>query len=114
MKVKLLLLEDVEREIDEEIRNQLSQNKLSSKERDYQNLLSEISGEKTENEVMYVDISKYYKITDFYFKKENVNSLFMSSKLVNGEKVMVITLQNEYDCIYDEVVFEEIKQYLNN
>lgn len=115
MKVKLLLLEGVEKEIDEEVRNQLGKRPNLS---EYDKILAEIKGQDTEQDIpptIYVDMTKYFKITDFYFRKEDVVGLFLSTKEVKEQAIMVIiTIAGEYDCIFDEQVFDELKEFLND
>lgn len=115
MKAKLLLLEGVEKEIDEDVKSQLSKKQNLS---EYEKVVAEISGQDSEQiqpMTIYVDMTKYYKVTDFYFKKEDVIGLFLSTKEVKGQAVMVIiTVANEYDCLFDAQIFEELKQFLNN
>ena len=115
MKVKLLLLEGVEKDIENEVRSQLGgQENLSG----YDKVLAEINGKVDENQQqsIFVDMTKFFKTTDFYFRKTDVRGLFMSSKLtIKNEKIMVILLDGqEYDCLFDEVIFEELKEFLNN
>lgn len=115
MKVTLLLLEGVEKEIQDEVRNQLGEHSETS---EYERVLSEIEGRTGENQqsTIFVDVTKFYKITDFYFRKTDVKGLFMSSKLtIKNEEIMVILLDGqEYDCLFDEIIFEELKEFLNN
>jgi len=115
MKVQLLLLEGVEKEIEDEVRNQLEEHSEIS---DYERVLSEIEGRTSENKqsTIFVDMTKFFKTTDFYFRKNDVKGLFMSSKLTkNNQKIMIIIIENqEYDCLFDESIFEELKDFLNN
>lgn len=115
MKVKLLLLEGVEKEIENDVRDQLGEHSEIS---DYERVLSEIEGRTIENQqsTIFVDMTKFYKTTDFYFRKTDVKGLFMSSKLTkNNQKIMVIIIDDqEYDCLFDESIFEELKDFLNN
>lgn len=115
MKATLLLLEGVEKEIENEVRNQLGgQENLS----DYDRVLAEIDGRGEENQQqsIFVDMTKFYKITDFYFRKTDVKGLFMSTKVTKVEdKIMVIIVDGqEYDCLFNETIFEELKEFLNN
>ena len=115
MQVKLLLLEGVEKEIENEVRNQLEEHSEIS---EYERVLSEIEGRTSENQqsTIFVDMTKFFKTTDFYFKKTDVKGLFMSTKLTKVEdKIMVIIIDGqEYDCLFDEVIFEELKEFLND
>ena len=115
MKVTLLLLEGVEKEIENEVRNQLGEYPEIS---EYERVLSEIEGRTNEQQpsTIFVDITKFFKTTDFYFKKTDVKGLFMSTKVTKIEgKIMVIIIDGqEYDCLYDSVIFEELKEFLNN
>ena len=115
MKVKLLLLEGVEKEIEDEVKSQLEEHSETS---EYERVLSEIEGRANEKQssTIFVDVTKFYKTTNFYFRKTDVRGLFMSSKLtIKNEKIMVILLDGqEYDCLFDEVIFEELKEFLNN
>ena len=115
MQVKLLLLEGVEKEIENEVRNQLEEHAEIS---EYERVLSEIEGRTSENQqsTIFVDMTKFFKTTDFYFKKTDVKGLFMSTKLTKVEdKIMVIIIDGqEYDCLFDEVIFEELKEFLND
>lgn len=115
MKVTLLLLEGVEKEIENEIRNQLGETDNLS---NYDRVLAEIDGKGEENQqqTIFVDMTKFFKTTDFYFKKTSVRGLFMSSNLTkNNQKIMIILVENqEYNCLFDETIFEELKQFLNN
>ena len=115
MKVTLLLLEGVEKEIEDEVRNQLGEHSETS---EYERVLSEIEGRTGENQqsTIFVDVTKFYKITDFYFRKTDVKGLFMSTKLTKVEdKIMVIIVDGqEYDCLFNETIFEELKEFLNN
>ena len=115
MKVKLLLLEGVEKEIENEVRSQLEEHSETS---EYERVLSEIEGRANEKQssTIFVDVTKFYKTTNFYFRKTDVRGLFMSSKLtIKNEKIMVILLDGqEYDCLFDEIIFEELKEFLNN
>jgi len=115
MKATLLLLEGVEKEIENEVRNQLGgQENLS----DYDRVVAEINGKVDENQQqsIFVDVTKFYKITDFYFRKTDVKGLFMSTKVTKVEdKIMVIIVDGqEYDCLFNETIFEELKEFLNN
>lgn len=120
MKVKLLLLEGVEKEINEDIQQQLMSEEsmgLSEQEREYNRVIAQMMGKETEepeNKTIYVDMTKFYKETDFYFKKEDVAGLFMSTKTFRDQKIMVIILGNEYDCVYEEKVFNKLVEFLNN
>ena len=115
MKVKLLLLEGVEKEIEDEVRNQLGEHSETS---EYERVLSEIEGRSNENQqsTIFVDMTKFFKTTDFYFRKTDVKGLFMSTKVTKVEdKIMVIIIDGqEYDCLFDEAIFEVLKQFLNN
>jgi len=114
MKVTLLLLEDLEKDIQEEVRKQSEKMNNTS---DYDRVLAELEGKQSEQEsIIYVDITKYYKLTDFFFKKESVVGLFMSTKTTKlDNKIMVIIIDGqEYDCLFDVTIYEELKQFLNN
>lgn len=113
MKVQLLLLEGVEKEMQEDLMNQLNQKEQLSQ---YDKVLAELEGREIEQKPIYIDVRKFFKTTDFYFKKEDVKGLFMSTKLtVSGDKIMIIIIDNdEYECLFDEVIFEELKKFLNN
>jgi hypothetical protein len=115
MKVTLLLLEGVEKEIEDEVKSQLEEHSETS---EYERVLSEIEGRANEKQssTIFVDVTKFYKTTNFYFRKTDVRGLFMSSKLtIKNEKIMVILLDGqEYDCLFDEIIFEELKEFLNN
>lgn len=115
MKATLLLLEGVEKEIENEVRNQLGgQENLSG----YDKVLAEINGKIDENQQqsIFVDMTKFFKTTDFYFRKTDVKGLFMSTKVTkNNQNIMVILVDSqEYECLFDETIFEELKQFLNN
>lgn len=115
MKVTLLLLEGVEKEIENEIKNQLGeQENLSG----YNKVLAELNGRLNENQQqsIFVDMTKFFKPTDFYFRKIDVKGLFMSTKLTkDNQNIMVILVDSqEYECLFDEVIFEELKEFLNN
>ena len=115
MKATLLLLEGVEKEIENEVRNQLGeQDNLSG----YDRVLAEIDGRGEENQQqsIFVDMTKFFKTTDFYFRKTDVRGLFMSTKVTKVEdKIMVIIVDGqEYDCLFNETIFEELKEFLNN
>lgn len=114
MKVKLLLIEDLEKNLKEELEKEISSLKEES---DYQRVLNEINGIETDkNENIFIDLSKYYKETDFYFKKSDVSGIFLSHrKTVKNQKIMIIIINNEeYDCLYNENVFTELINFLNN
>lgn len=115
MKVTLLLLEGVEEEIAEEIKNQLGEKEELT---GYEKVLAELEGREEDNQksTIFVDMTKFFKVTEFYFKKETVKGLFMSNKLTKfKDKIMVIIIDGqEYDCLFDEVIFEELKEFLNN
>ena len=115
MKVTLLLLEGVEKEIEDEVRNQLGEHSETS---EYERVLSEIEGRSNENQqsTIFVDMTKFFKPTDFYFRKIDVKGLFMSTKLTkDNQNIMVILVDSqEYECLFDEVIFEELKEFLNN
>lgn len=115
MKVTLLLLEGVEKEIENEVRNQLGEHSETS---EYERVLSEIEGRSNENQqsTIFVDMTKFFKTTDFYFRKIDVKGLFMSTKVTKVEgKIMVIIIDGqEYDCLFDKAIFEELENYLNN
>ena len=115
MKATLLLLEGVEKEIENEVRNQLGeQDNLSG----YDRVVAEINGRGEENQQqsIFVDMTKFFKTTDFYFRKTDVKGLFMSTKVTKVEdKIMVIIVDGqEYDCLFNETIFEELKEFLNN
>ena len=115
MKVQLLLLEGVEKEIENEMRNQLGGKEGLS---NYDRVLAELDGKVDENQQqsIFVDMTKFFKTTDFYFRKTDVICLFMSTKVTKVEdKIMVIIVDGqEYDCLFNETIFEELKQFLNN
>lgn len=114
MKVKLLLLEDIDKDIENEVKNQLDREENLSA---YDRVLAEMEGRDVEEtSTIYVDVTKFYKTTDFYFKKTDVKGLFMSTKLTKlKHKIMVIIIDGqEYDCLFDEIIFEELKEFLNN
>lgn len=115
MKVTLLLLEGVEEEIAEEIKNQLGEKEELT---GYEKVLAELEGREEDNQksTIFVDMTKFFKVTEFYFKKETVKGLFMSNKLTKfKDKIMVIIIDGqEYDCLFDEIIFEELKEFLNN
>ena len=115
MKATLLLLEGVEKDIENEVRNQLGgQENLSG----YDKVLAEINGKIDENQQqsIFVDMTKFFKTTDFYFKKTDVKGLFMSTKVTKtNQKIMIILVDSqEYECLFDSVIFEELKEFLNN
>lgn len=113
MKVQLLVLENIEQEIQNEVKNQIGENNLSG----YDKVLRELEGEKVdENQPIFIDVTKYLKTTDFYFKIQDVKGLFMSTSITKfNDKVMVLLLNDrEYDCIFDKDIFEKIKNYLEN
>lgn len=115
MKATLLLLEGVEKEIENEVRNQLNEGENLS---GYEKVLAEMEGRVNENQqsTIFVDMSKFFKTTDFYFRKTDVKGLFMSTKVTKVEdKIMVIIVDGqEYDCLFNETIFEELKEFLNN
>jgi len=115
MKVKLLLLEGVEKEIEDEVKSQLEEHSETS---EYERVLSEIEGRANEKQssTIFIDVTKYLKTTDFYFKIQDVKGLFMSTSITKfNDKVMVLLLNDrEYDCIFDKDIFEKIKNYLEN
>ena len=115
MKVKLLLLEGVEKEIENEVRNQLGEKEELS---GYDRVLAELDGkvDESQQQSIFVDMTKFFKTTDFYFRKTDVKGLFMSTKVTKVEdKIMVIIVDGqEYDCLFDETIFEELKEFLNN
>jgi len=81
MKATLLLLEGVEKEIENEVRNQLGgQENLS----DYDRVVAEINGKVDENQQqsIFVDMTKFFKTTDFYFKKTDVKVCLCLLKLL--------------------------------
>jgi len=113
MKVQLLVLENIEQEIQNEVKNQICENNLSG----YDKVLRELEGENVdENQPIFIDVTKYLKTTDFYFKIQDVKGLFMSTSITKfNDKVMVLLLNDrEYDCIFDKDIFEKIKNYLEN
>lgn len=115
MKATLLLLEGVEKEIENEVRNQLGeQDNLSG----YDRVVAEINGRGEENQQqsIFVDMTKFFKTTDFYFRKTDVKGLFMSTKVTkNNQNIMIILVDSqEYECLFDEFIFEELKEFLNN
>jgi len=116
MKVRLLLLEDIESDIKNEIQSFLDNEKEDEEER----RIRRIIGGDDEDDVekpkhLFVNMSKYYKETEFYFKKEDVTGLFLSSMVRNDSKIMVIMVcGKEYDCLYDQEIFDELINYLNN
>jgi len=113
MKVQLLVLENIEQEIQNEVKNQIGENNLSG----YDKVLRELEGENVdENQPIFIDVTKYLKTTDFYFKIQDVKGLFMSTSITKfNNKVMIIVIEgNEYECIFDEKIFEELKNYLEN
>lgn len=111
MKVTLLLLENIEQQIQKDIRNFFP--KEDEEERKLRRLIGN-DDDDIESEPIVVDITKYYKKRDFYFRKTDVTGLFMSSSITKDmEKIMVIViLGKEYDCVYDEEIFDELKQEL--
>jgi hypothetical protein len=115
MKATLLLLEGVEKEIENEVRNQLGEHSETS---EYERVLSEIEGRTGENQqsTIFVDVTKFFKTTDFYFRKTDVKGLFMSTKVTkNNQNIMIILVDSqEYECLFDEFIFEELKEFLNN
>lgn len=110
MKVTILILENVEKEIGQDINNFLSED--DAEERKLNRLLGK---EEEPRDPIIIDITKYYKKSDFYFKKCDVKGIYMSSNTtVKGERIMVILLDGkEFDCIFDEEIFEELKEQLN-
>ena len=113
MKVKLLVLENIEQEIQKEVKNLLKDDEKTS----YDKVLAEIEGRKDEseeNQHLFIDVSKFLRTTDFFFKKEEVKGLFMSTNVTKfNDKIMVILIDGkEYDCIFEESIFEELKNYL--
>ena len=102
-------------ENEDEVKSQLEEHSETS---EYERVLSEIEGRANEKQssTIFVDVTKFYKTTNFYFRKTDVRGLFMSSKLtIKNEKIMVILLDGkEYDCLFDEIIFEELKEFLNN
>lgn len=110
MKVTLLLLENVEKEIGKDINN------IFSMEDEEERKLNRLLGKEEEpREPIIIDITKYYKKSSFYFKKTDVKGIYMSSNItIDNENIMVILLDGkEYDCIFDEEIFEELKEQLN-
>ena len=115
MKVKLLLLEGVEKEIENEVRNQLGEKEELS---GYDRVLAELDGkvDESQQQSIFVDMTKFFKTTDFYFRKTDVKGLFMSTKVTkNNQNIMIILVDSqEYECLFDSVIFEELKEFLNN
>lgn len=114
MKVKLLLLENIDAEIKSEIQSFMQESEEDEEERRIRRI---IGGEDEEDEKpkhLFVNMSKYYKETDFYFKKDAITGLFLSSMTRNDSKIMVIMVHGkEYDCVYDQDIFDELINYLN-
>lgn len=114
MKVTLLILEGFESEMANEVKNLLRD---SGEKSNYEKVLAEINNqEDSEPSTIFVDMTKFMKTTDFYFKKDAVNGLFISTKMTKyNQEIMVININgHEYDCLYEESVFQELKQFLNN
>lgn len=115
MKVKLLLLEDIEADIKNEIESLMQDSEEDDEERRIRRIIGKDDEDDNKPKHLFVNMSKYYKETDFYFKKDSVTGLFLSSLTRNDGKIMVIMLYGkEYDCVYDQDIFDELTNYLNN
>ena len=123
MKVKLLVLEDADKKIQDFVTTKMREEGeedtfLTQSERDYQRMVRELNGttsEGGETKSFIVDLTPLHEEVDFFFKADSVQGLFMSSKLYKNKPIMVLVLNAEYDCVYDEKIFNTLtEKFLNN
>jgi len=111
MKVKLLLIENLEEDIKKDINSYLpTQEELERRKLD--RLLGKSDYEEGWEQIS-INIHKYHKEVDFYFKLENISGVFLSTIEWKNNKIMIILLDGlEYNCIYDEEAYKTIINFL--
>ena len=110
MKLQLLVLENIEQEIQNEVKNQIGENNLSG----YDKVLKRIRRRKCWWKPAYFyRCNKISKNNWFYFKIQDVKGLFMSTSITKfNDKVMVLLLNDrEYDCIFDKIFLKNKKLF---
>ena len=114
MQVKLLLLENVEADLQNEIQSMLKMNEEDEEERRLRRIIGG-DDEDEEPKHLFVNMTKYYKEVDFYFKKTDVSGLFISTLKRESSPIMVIVLMGkEYDCVFNQEIYDELLNYLNS
>lgn len=122
MEVRMLVVENLERlakDVAAEYTQFIDSNRETDQERETRRI---IEGDEDDERMRLpqsfeyvIDVSKYFKIVDFIFKKEQLSSLFMSTMVYKDEKIMVAVVDGlEYDFIYEEDKYKELVTYLNS
>ena len=114
MKVILLTLDNIEEDIKQEIKGM-----LPSKEEDEERELRRIiSGDDERNDLpttLFIDTTKLYKETEYFFRIESVKGLYLSPLQYRENPMMIILLNDrEYNCKFDSDIYNKLKEHLNN
>ena len=114
MKVILLTLDNIEEDIKQEIKGM-----LPSKEEDEERELRRIiSGDDEQNDLpttLFIDTTKLYKETEFFFRIESVKGLSLSHLQYKANPMMIILPNDrEHTCKFDLDIYNKLKEHLNN
>lgn len=122
MQLKVLILENLDRlanEISEKISQHINNmNDTESEDEPEQRRISRlINGDDEEPKRIpfnyVVDTAQYYKVSDFFFRKDSCSAIYTSAMEYKGSKTMVVVIDGmDYTALYDEIAYQElIKQF---
>ena len=122
MQLKVLILENLDRlanEISEKISQHINNmNDTESEDEPEQRRISRlINGDDEEPKRIpfnyVVDRAQYYKVSDFFFRKDSCSAIYTSTMEYKGSKTMVVVIDGmDYTALYDEIAYQElIKQF---
>lgn len=121
MQLKVLVLENLDR-LAREISDKISQhmNNMNDvddederEQRRINRLISNQDDDEDESKRIpfnyVVDTAQYYKVSDFFFRKDSCTSVYISTMMYEGNKTMVVVVDGmDYTAIYDEKAYQEL------
>lgn len=112
MKVKLLVINDIQDKLGREIGKVKSRGKREESQEEYINRVVHGIEPEDNNQEIIIDLSSELEETDFHFRIEKVDSIY---RLMNGNNNLMIVNINgmEYDCIFEQEKYDEIIKHLN-
>jgi len=111
MKVRLLVLNNAQKKVEEHLKKFTKNNTQKESEEEYVNRIVHGIEKTYEPEDIIIDLSSQRDETDFYFDMKKVDSIY---KLLDNINLMVVNINGiEYDCIFEQDKFDEIIKHLN-
>src|SRR6476661_1635116 len=99
MQLQVLMVESLDklaRDITEELQQHFmrQRDEEDEEQRNIRRIIGQEDDEEEEKAPFsyMIDTAQYYKVVDFTFKKELCSSIYISSMLYKGEKVMVVVV----------------------